>query len=320
MENILSLEHVQTGFKRHKDVFYALSDVSFTMQRGETLGIVGESGSGKSVTALSIMGLLGKNGQVLSGHILFNGQDLIRASSREMQEIRGNKISMIFQEPMTALNPVLKISYQMREVIRLHLHKGTKEADEIARQMLEQVGIKNVSETLAGYPHTLSGGMRQRVMIAMALVCHPEILIADEPTTALDVTIQHQICELMKELRTQYGTAIMLITHDLGVVAEMCDRVIVMYAGQIVEEADVFSLFRNTLHPYTKALMRSIPYLDMSDGDRLEAIGGMVPANYPVMPGCRFANRCSLADERCRRECPSLVEKDGCHRVRCWKA
>lgn len=320
MERILTLEHVQTAFKRQKEWFYALQDISFGLNRGETLGVVGESGSGKSVTALSVMRLLGTNGRIMAGHILFDNLDLITASDKDMQSIRGNDISMIFQEPMTSLNPVLTISYQLEEVIRLHMKMERQEAHEYAGHMLEQVGIGRVREVLSDYPHSLSGGMRQRVMIAMALACHPRVLIADEPTTALDVTIQYQIFELMKDLRSQYDTSIILITHDLGVISEMADRVIVMYAGQIVEEADVFSLFRRTLHPYTKALMASIPYLDIADNVRLQAIGGMVPANYHTMQGCRFSNRCSMADEHCRCECPVLDDRGDGHLVRCWKS
>lgn len=320
MNSLLSVEHLQTAFKHNDSWISAVQDMTFEIHKGEILGVVGESGSGKSVTALSIMRLLGSNGKIVSGDILFDGDNLVRVSEKRMQEIRGNEISMIFQEPMTSLNPVLTIGYQLGEVIRLHMKMDRQHAREYAEQMLIQVGIPRAGIVLNDYPHSLSGGMRQRVMIAMALACHPRILIADEPTTALDVTIQFQILELMRQLSKKYETAILLITHDLGVIAEMADRVMVVYAGQIVEEANVFTLFHATGHPYTKALMRSIPHLKMATESRLEAIKGMVPVNYHTLSGCRFFNRCSCAEERCERECPSLRDIGGSHMVRCWKA
>lgn len=313
------MEHLQTAFKHNDYWMSALQDMTFEIRKSETFGVVGESGSGKSVTALSIMRLLGANGKIISGQVLFDGDDLVRVTEKRMQEIRGKEISMIFQEPMTSLNPVLTIGYQLGEVIRLHMKMDRRRAKKYAEGMLIQVGIPRAGYVLNDYPHSLSGGMRQRVMIAMALACRPRILIADEPTTALDVTIQFQILELMKQLRQKYETSILLITHDLGVIAEMADRVMVVYAGQIVEEADVLTLFHETAHPYTKALMKSVPLLGMAEGSRLEAIGGMVPVNYHTLTACRFFNRCSYTEKRCEKECPPLRDIGGSHKVRCWR-
>jgi len=320
MESLLHISHLRTAFDTDRGKVVSVDDVSFSLRPGETLAIVGESGCGKSVTALSIMRLLGKNSRFEGGEIRFEGTDLLRLDDSEMREIRGNRISMIFQEPMTSLNPVFTIGYQLTETIRLHLKQDKKQARASAVAMLRKVGLPRPEAVMDEYPFALSGGMRQRVMIAMALACKPKVLIADEPTTALDVTVQAQIMRLMKELCEESGTAIILITHDLGVVAEMADRVLVMYAGQVVEEADVFRLFENPRHPYTQGLLRSIPHLDGFEEDaRLESIPGSVPALYSSMEGCRFANRCPLATERCRMAPPfAHIEED--HAARCWEA
>lgn len=321
-EYLLKVDKVQTVFKTGKGEITSVEEVSFQLKPGQTIGIVGESGCGKSVTSLSIMRLLGKHGYVKNGSILFNGKDLAKISEAEMREIRGNEISMIFQEPMTSLNPVFTIGNQMMEGIRLHMKLGKKEARNYAIEMLNSVGIPRAEAIMNEFPHALSGGMRQRVMIAMALSCRPRLLIADEPTTALDVTIQAQILELMKKLRSQSNTAIILITHDLGVVAEMVDKIIVMYAGQVVEEADVFTLFDNPKHPYTKGLIGSIPHIETHQEDRLISIPGAVPSLQNMPTGCRFHTRCEFATERCLQEQPNLIHLDetGEHKVRCWLA
>lgn len=321
-EYLLDVDQIQTVFKTAKGEITSVEEVSFQLKPGQTIGIVGESGCGKSVTSLSIMRLLGKHGKVKSGSILFNGKDLTKVSEVEMREIRGNEISMIFQEPMTSLNPVFTIGNQMMEGIRLHMKLPKNQARAYAVEMLKSVGIPRAEAIMDEFPHALSGGMRQRVMIAMALSCQPRLLIADEPTTALDVTIQSQILELMKKLRTQSNTAIILITHDLGVVAEMVDRIIVMYAGQVVEEADVFTLFDYPKHPYTKGLIGSIPHIETMDKDRLVSIPGAVPSLQNMPTGCRFHTRCEFATQRCLQEQPPLIEVDeqGDHKVRCWLA
>jgi peptide/nickel transport system ATP-binding protein len=321
-EYLLEVDKVQTVFKTGKGEVTSVEEVSFQLKAGQTLGIVGESGCGKSVTSLSIMRLLGKHGYVKNGSILFNGKDLAKISEAEMREIRGNEISMIFQEPMTSLNPVFTIGNQMMEGIRLHMNLAKKEARVYAIEMLKSVGIPRAEAIMDEFPHALSGGMRQRVMIAMALSCRPRLLIADEPTTALDVTIQAQILELMKKLRLQSNTAIILITHDLGVVAEMVDKIIVMYAGQVVEEADVFTLFDNPKHPYTKGLIGSIPHIETDENERLVSIPGAVPSLQNMPTGCRFHTRCEFATERCLEEQPHLIHLDeaGEHKVRCWLA
>lgn len=320
MENhFLEVEKLQTAFQTDKGEVISVEEVSFQLKPGETIGIVGESGCGKSVTSLSIMRLLGHAGTIKKGSILFNGRDLVRIPEAEMRQIRGNEISMIFQEPMTSLNPVFTIGNQMLEVINLHLKLPSKEARAYAIEMLRKVGIPRAEEIIDEYPHKLSGGMRQRVMIAMALSCKPKLLIADEPTTALDVTIQAQILELMKKLRQKSNTAIMIISHDLGVIAEMADKVLVMYAGQVVEEADVFTLFDDPKHPYTKGLMESIPHLEHDSHKRLFSIPGTVP-NLHLMPqGCRFHTRCQYATDQCATEKPPLLPVNHTnHRVRCW--
>jgi peptide/nickel transport system ATP-binding protein len=318
MENLLEVVHLQTVFKSDKGEVVSVDDVSFTLKPGETIGIVGESGCGKSVTSLSVMGLLGSSGRIKNGEIRFLGTDLVRLSEDRLREIRGNEISMIFQEPMTSLNPVFSIGDQMIEGIKLHLKLKNKAAKTYAIEILKKVGIPRAAAIMEEYPHALSGGMRQRVMIAMALACQPKLLIADEPTTALDVTIQAQILELMKKLRQESQTAIMLITHDLGVIAEMTDKVIVMYAGQVVEETDVFTLFDKPKHPYTKGLMSSIPHIEYESEQHLASIPGTVPSLTHMPKGCRFHTRCSHATERCHLEQPALLPINQGHSVRCW--
>ncbi|QNK42034.1 ABC transporter ATP-binding protein [Caproicibacter fermentans] len=320
MGYMLSVRDLQTAFHTDAGEIVSVEDVSFDLNPGETLGIVGESGCGKSVTSLSIIRLLGKNGRISKGEIQFENQDLAKMNEKEMRKIRGGRISMIFQEPMTSLNPVFTIGYQMQETICLHLQMGKKESRAYAIEMLKKVGIPRAESVIDNYPHELSGGMRQRVMIAMALSCKPKLLIADEPTTALDVTIQAQILELMKKLRKESGTSIMLITHDLGVVAEMADRIIVMYAGQVIESADVYTLFDHPAHPYTIGLMNSIPTIDLDDSKRLESITGTVPSMYQKIRGCRFCNRCKYATERCRNEAPPLTQQGEGHLARCFFA
>jgi oligopeptide/dipeptide ABC transporter ATP-binding protein len=317
---LLEVRDLRTHFLTENGVHRAVDGISFTVRANRTLGIVGESGCGKSVTSLSIMGLVAEPpGVRAGGEILYRGEDLMQKSRREMEELRGAKISMIFQEPMTSLNPVYKVGDQIVEgLIR---HKGLSRAAARTRaiDMLKLVRIPSAETRVDSYPHEMSGGMRQRVMIAMALACEPDLLIADEPTTALDVTIQAQILDLIRDLRQRLGAAIILITHDLGVIAEMADEVAVMYAGQIVEMAAVNALFADAQHPYTLGLMASIPRLD-EDRHRLLTIEGMVPAPDAVPAGCRFAPRCPLADGRCRAEQPQLHALNPGHSVACWKA
>lgn len=310
---ILEVKNLTTRFKSKKGVTTAVNNVSFQVQEGEILAIVGESGSGKSVTSLSIMGLT--PGEV-SGEIFFKGQDLAKKTSKEMQKIRGDQISMIFQEPMTSLNPVHRIKDQLMETILAHMTISKDDALKRAITMLDLVGIPSPEKRINDYPHQMSGGMRQRVMIAMALSCHPELLIADEPTTALDVTIQAQIMELITKLRQHFNMAVMLITHDLGVVAETADRVIVMYCGKIVEEAPVVPLFEEPKHPYTRGLLESIPRID-EDQDRLFMIEGMVPNPLNMPKGCAFSDRCDKCMDICRQKMPALVTEDG-RAVRCF--
>jgi peptide/nickel transport system ATP-binding protein len=315
---LLEVDRLQVAFRTDQGEMISVDEVSFELGHGETIAIVGESGCGKSVTSLSIMGLLGTNGSVRRGEIRFDGSTLTNCSESQLRKLRGSEISMIFQEPMTSLNPVFSIGEQMEETIRLHLNLPRKEAKSVAVDMLRKVGIPRAEAIIKEYPHALSGGMRQRVMIAMALVCKPKLLIADEPTTALDVTIQAQILELMKQLQAESGAAILLVTHDLGVVAEMADHVIVMYAGQVVESADVFTLFRAPQHPYTQGLMKSIPRLDLENRVRLHAIPGAVPSLQHMPAGCRFHPRCPHAVERCRQAQPELIPAGHGHSVRCW--
>jgi peptide/nickel transport system ATP-binding protein len=315
---LLEVRNLKTDFVMKKGVVHAVDDVSFTVHKGEILAIVGESGSGKSVTSLSIMRLLQHPGRIADGEILFKGDDLAKLKKREIAHVRGNQISMIFQEPMTSLNPVYTIGDQLVESIRTHLEMNKKAAQARAVTMLQLVGIPTPEKRLKDYPHQLSGGMRQRVMTAMALSCDPELLIADEPTTALDVTIQAQILDLILRLREQIGMAVLLITHDLGVVAETADRVIVMYCGQVVEEAEVVSLFEKPTHPYTLGLLKSIPTMEEGqDEGPLYMIPGMVPNPLSMPSGCAFAPRCPEAMERCKAEKPELYPV-GDHQVRCF--
>ena len=321
MTPLLDVKGLRTEFRSGGSVFAAVDGVSFTLSPGETLGIVGESGCGKSVTSLSIMRLVpSPPGRVAAGEINFEGRNLLDLPESEMQAVRGDAISMIFQEPMTSLNPVQTVGDQIIEAVRLHRSVSPAEARARALEMLRLVKIPSPETRLDEYPHQLSGGMRQRVMIAMALACDPKILIADEPTTALDVTIQAQILDLLRDLRARTGAAIMLITHDLGVVAEIAHRVIVMYAGRIVEEAPVDLLFADPQHPYTLGLLGSIPRLGSDGDERLIAIEGVVPNPYALPPGCRFSPRCPLADAKCRSEAPELREIGRGHRTACWKA
>lgn len=317
---LLELKDVRTVFKTEKGEVTSVDRVSIRLEKGETIGIVGESGCGKSVTSLSIMRLLGKNGSIREGEIRFMDKDLVKLPEAELRLIRGGDIAMIFQEPMTSLNPVFTIGNQLTEAIRLHTHLRGKAAEGYAIEMLEKVGIPRPEAIMKSYPHSLSGGMRQRVMIAMALSCKPKLLIADEPTTALDVTIQAQILNLMKELREEMHTSILLITHDLGVVAEMADKVVVMYAGQVVEETDVFTLFEQPLHPYTQGLMRSIPHIETDAEEMLASIPGAVPPLSNMPKGCRFHTRCEFAVGKCLSAAPTLLSVQEGHQVRCWMA
>lgn len=318
-ETLLSINKLKTYFYTNEGVVPAVDDVSFHINRGETLGLVGESGCGKSVTSLSVLRLIpDPPGKIISGEIIFENEDLLEKSVDSIRKIRGKKISMIFQEVMTSLNPVLKIGQQLSETIELHQGLDRRGALAQAVELLKMVGVSVPEKRINEYPHQLSGGMRQRVMIAMALVCRPQLLIADEPTTALDVTIQAQVMKLMKELKQKFGTAILLITHDLGVVAEMAERVIVMYAGKVVEEAGVKDLFRNPLHPYTMGLLESIPRIDV-EKKRLNIIKGVVPRPTDFPCGCRFHPRCGYVREICSKVLPPLRSlKDG-RRVSCWR-
>ena len=316
---LLEVRDLVTEFPTRRGVVRAVNGVSFSIDRGEIVAVVGESGSGKSVTSLSIMGLLQAPGHVAGGSITFDGTDLLAASEREMERVRGGQISMIFQEPMTSLNPVYRVGDQIVEAIRTHTDLGRKEAWARAVEMLRVVGIPSSDQRARDYPYQMSGGMRQRVMIAMALACDPKLLIADEPTTALDVTIQAQILDLIYRLRDEFNMAVLLITHDLGVVSEVADRVAVMYCGQVVEQAEKFDLFDRPLHPYTTGLLRSIPRLEDDTAGPLYMIPGSVPNPLDMPAGCPFSDRCPRCMPRCRTEAPRLVEPDGTgRRVRCF--
>jgi peptide/nickel transport system ATP-binding protein len=317
-EPILEIQNLRTHFITSRGEVPAVDGVSLTVGRGEVLGIVGESGCGKSVTSLSVLKLIPRPpGKIVSGSIRFQGRDLVPLSEREMRKIRGDRISMIFQEPMSSLNPLFTIGEQLGETVRIHTGASRKEARKHAVAMLGRVGIPRPESVVDEYPHQLSGGMRQRVMIAMAISCNPELLIADEPTTALDVTIQAQILDLLRQLNEENGTAMMMITHDLGVVAELCTRVVVMYAGKIVEEAETAQLFENPLHPYTQGLIRSMPLMN-DDKERLYSIPGQVPALSLDMKGCRFADRCEHVMSICREQLPALEDQGAGQRCRCW--
>jgi peptide/nickel transport system ATP-binding protein len=323
---LLEVRDLRTHFFTSDGVVRAVDGVSFDLSPGETLGIVGESGCGKSVTALSILRLIApQTGRIVGGSIRFGGRELTTLSNEEMRELRGHRIAMIFQEPMTSLNPVLNIGTQIAESVVRHLKLPWRAARDRAREMLELVRIADPKQRLDEYPHQLSGGMRQRVMIAIALCCNPQVLIADEPTTALDVTIQAQILDLMLELKEKLGTAIILITHDLGVVAETCERVLVMYAGRIVEQAPAASLFARPRHPYTRGLLQALPRADAGSDrpgarPRLTEIPGLVPALTQPIPGCAFVPRCAFAAERCGATAPTLEEMEVSHLVSCWEA
>lgn len=314
---LLDVRDLRTSFFTKAGEVRAVDGVSFSVQPGQTLGIVGESGCGKSITSLSIMRLLSDPGRIVGGEVNLRGDNLLTKHEHEMRSLRGKDISMIFQEPMTSLNPVFTVGEQIAEAIRIHEHLDHHAAMAKATEMVKLVGIPSPAERVKQYPFELSGGMRQRIMIAMALACNPSLLIADEPTTALDVTIQAQILELMKNLQRDFGTTILLITHDLGVVAEMCDYVAVMYAGRVVEYADVETLFESPKHPYTVGLLESLP-LHGEDQDELKAIPGSVPNPLHMPVGCRFAPRCSHARELCRKEAPDLEGIGPSNRVRCW--
>jgi oligopeptide/dipeptide ABC transporter ATP-binding protein len=325
-QKILEVRNLQTSFTTERGVLKAVDDVSFDLAPGKTLGVVGESGCGKSVTSLSIMRLIpNPPGKITGGQILYKGRDLLQLSSEEMRKIRGNEISMIFQEPMTSLNPVFTIGNQLMEAILLHQDLSKSGALDKAVEMLRLVGIPAPEKRIRDYPHQLSGGMRQRVMIAMALSCNPKILIADEPTTALDVTIQAQILDLLRDLQQKTGLALLLITHDLGVVAEMAHDVVVMYAGRVVERAPVHEIFKSPKHPYTRGLLNSIPVLSRDPTgkvkkSRLEPIPGIVPSLFDLPAGCRFQERCSLVSDECRASEPVLRDFSGIRSVRCVKA
>lgn len=316
MSNVLEVKDLQIEFKIDERYYKAVQGVSFHIEAGETLGIVGESGCGKSVTSLSVMRLLREPTKV-SGQIVYKDRDLLSLTEPQMRRVRGNEIGMIFQEPMTSLNPVHKIGRQIGETLILHRGMTPRQAQQEAVAMLKKVGIPRAEQIVEEYPHQLSGGMRQRVMIAIAMACSPSLLIADEPTTALDVTIQAQILDLMRSLAKENGTSIMLITHDLGVVAEMCDRVAVMYAGRVVEEGPVRQIFHNPQHPYTRGLLNSIPKIT-GERKRLEPIEGNVPSLRNMPDGCRFAARCPFVMDKCIAHNPDLFEVEDGHRSRCF--
>jgi peptide/nickel transport system ATP-binding protein len=320
MSHLLEVRNLQTHFPTRAGLVRAVDGVSFYVDRGELLGLVGESGCGKSITALSVMRLISPPGKIVSGEISFEGENLLNASERRMREIRGDDIAMIFQDPMTSLNPVYTVGEQIAEALRLHRNLSRQEARNAAIKAMEEVAIPDAARRVGDYPHQLSGGMRQRVMIAMALACDPKLLIADEPTTALDVTIQAQILELLNELRRTRELGVLLITHDLGVVAEVADRVAVMYTGRIVEESPVEELFARPKHPYTEGLLRSVPKLTVAEVkkvQRLETIEGIVPSPTALPPGCHFAPRCSHRMPRCEQGEIPLYDLEGSVRVRC---
>ncbi|HEX9068617.1 MAG TPA: ABC transporter ATP-binding protein [Ktedonobacterales bacterium] len=307
-DKLLEIKNLRTYFFTRAGVVKAIEDVSFYLEPGEKLALVGESGSGKSVTSLSVMRLIDNPGKIVSGELLFKGHDLLTMDDDELLKVRGGKIAMIFQDPMTSLNPVLNIGHQLTETIKTHLKLDDRAATNRAVEMLERVKIPEARRRLKSYPHEFSGGMRQRVMIAMALSCNPELLMADEPTTALDVTIQAQVLELIDALSHEFNTATLLVTHDLGVVAGTCDRVHVMYAGRIVEATDTRTIFAKPAHPYTQALLKAVPRPDESRGQKLAAIGGRPPILIDLPPGCPFAPRCPKVQPRCRVETPTLQE------------
>lgn len=316
--HILAIRGLKTYFFTSEGIVRAVDGVDLTIRRGTVMGLVGESGCGKSITSLSILRLVPPPGRIVEGQIWLNNEELLSLDSSQVYSVRGSKVAMIFQEPMTSLNPVFTVGSQIEEAILAHQTLPKQEARAQAIEMLRRVGIPEPEKRFRSYPHELSGGMRQRVMIAMALSCSPQLLIADEPTTALDVTIQAQILELMKELREREQTSLLLITHDLGVIAEMADEVAVMYAGQVVEQASVGDLFREPLHPYTRGLLNSIPTIKTSKGARLNVVDGNVPNLLNLPPGCRFNPRCPSAMDICRESAPLLKELRGHRQARCW--
>ncbi len=321
MSNLLEIKNLHTYFNTRRGLIKAVNGVSLTVQEGKTLGVVGESGSGKSQTAMSILKLFENNQKIYEGEVLFEGRDLAKMSEADLRKIRGNDISMIFQEPMTSLNPVFTVNRQISEVLMLHQGMTKEQATKTSIEMLEAVKIPNANELVYQYPFQLSGGMSQRVMIAMALACRPKLLIADEPTTALDVTIQAQILRLMNDLKREFKTAIMFITHDLGVINQMADDVVVMYCGQVVESAPVnyiFSDISEYSHPYTEGLLASIPSLSSERGTKLDAIPGAVPHPLDLPVGCKFAPRCKYATEKCQKEEPELVQISDKQAIRCF--
>lgn len=318
MEYTLQIQHLKTQFQTSKGISPVVDDVTIDIPKGKIVGLVGESGCGKSMTAMSVMQLVKKPGKIVDGKVMLMGRNLLEASEKEMRNVRGNEISMIFQEPMTSLNPVYTVGKQVREAILLHQSISKEEAKNKVIDIFRKIGIPEPEKRYHSYPHQLSGGLRQRVMIGMAMVCEPELLIADEPTTALDVTIEAQILKLMKKLRDDNGTSILMITHNMGVVAQMCDIVYVMYAGKIMEQAETFELFRNTCHPYTEGLLKSIPRMD-NQVDRLYSIRGVVPNLLHLPKGCSFCTRCDYATERCRQERPELYPVGDGHMVRCFR-
>lgn len=315
---ILDVKGLKTRFHTEQGVVHAVNGLTYSIEEGESVGIVGESGCGKSVSVLSLLRLLPSPPAKIHGSAVFNNKDLLQLSEGELRKIRGSQVAMIFQDPMTSLNPVLKIGLQLMEPLRLHLGMNDEEARERAAELLQLVGIPNAHDRLDDYPHQFSGGMRQRAMIAMALTCNPTLLIADEPTTALDVTVQAQIADLINRLREQFGMSLIWITHDLGVVAGLADRVLVMYAGYIVEEAEVEELYENPQHPYAYLLLQSLPRMDMAAGSELESIEGLPPDLIDLPAGCPFAARCPYVKDLCRRENPPLYEIEPGHRAACW--
>jgi oligopeptide/dipeptide ABC transporter ATP-binding protein len=321
MQPLLNIKDLKTRFHTDEGTVHAVNGISYSMDDGEVLGVVGESGCGKTVHALSILRLIPiPPGEIASGEVWFDGRDLVKLSEPEMRQVRGKDIAMVFQDPMTSLNPVYTVGYQIMEALMLHKNMDKSQARERAGELLELVGISGAKQRLDYYPHQFSGGMRQRAMIAMALSCEPKLLIADEPTTALDVTIQAQIIELVKRLQGEFGMAVMWITHDLGVVAELAEKINVMYAGYIIERGDVWDIYKRTRHPYTMGLLGSLPRLDEAPGTKLISIPGLPPDLIGLPVGCPFAARCVYRIDRCREENPPLQEADGLeHMVACWR-
>lgn len=317
-KTLVEFKNLETHFHTGEGIVKAVNNVSFKIKEGETVCVVGESGCGKSVTAMSLMRLIpSPPGKIVGGEILFEGKDVLKFTEQELMDMRGNDISVIFQEPMTSLNPVFKIGDQICEAIILHQHLSKEEAEKKAIEVLKIIGIARAEEIMKSYPHELSGGMRQRIMIAMAVCCNPKLLIADEPTTALDVTIQAQILDLMRDIKEKLNTSILLITHDLGVVAEMADYVVVMYAGKVIEEAPVLELFKNPLHPYTQGLLKSKPSVNGNE-TRLYSIPGQVPNPVGMPDNCYFNERCDICMEKCKDVQPTLVDVGNRHKVSCW--